>query len=386
MNIIVNALFVRPGINGGTETYCNEICRRWYENSDHSSGTSFTHFCTSRPEWGSADRPGYQFIETGSAQGRVSRIVFEQFRLPRIIKKGSVVFSPGYVGLLSKRHAQVITVHDAYAWTQPEKAGRLRTQYWRLMIPATIRRAKAVIAVSHSTARDLATCLHLSESVIEVVHEAGNHVHRCREDPEVIRSANPDSNGYLLAVGIFKRVKNPERILHSYIEYRERCVASGLRPRDLVLCGRALGSYASALAMHAISIDGIRLLGRVDDASLKSLYMHASGLIFVSLYEGFGLPILEAQELRCPVVTGNCSSMPEVAGKGAIVVPVDDPSAIASAMIQLHDRDIVESLRRDGFENCTGFDWDRSANKTLEILSRAAGVDSQGSLARSGRP
>ncbi len=371
MRLIVNGLFVRPGVNGGTETYCNELCRQWYDGTVTLPDLHVLHYCTVRPSWGAQDKPAYGFVETGAFRSQLTRIAFEQLRLPSRVAAGSIVFNPGYVGLLARRHPQVTTVHDAYAWTQPSSAGRLRGLYWRRLVPATAQRAVAIITVSRSTDRDLRGVAGWPAIPSTVIHEAGDHVHRLQANDGIRRKYELRPQGYFLAVGVFKQIKNPEVLLAVYALYRERCPAHALHPRDLVLCGAIVHGYGRNVAQKAAMIRGVKLAGRIGDSALKDLYQNAAGLLFVSKYEGFGIPILEAQELGCPVVTGDRSSMPEVAGEGALVVPTDDPQAITRAMLRLHDHQTIATLRSVGAQNCRKFAWKIAARQTLEVLQTA---------------
>ncbi|MBI2020069.1 glycosyltransferase family 4 protein, partial [Candidatus Daviesbacteria bacterium] len=116
--------------------------------------------------------------------------------------------------------------------------------------------------------------------------------------------------------------------------------------------------------------DRVKFLGYVADEELPALYSGAQALVFPSLFEGFGLPILEAQASGCPVITSNISSMPDVAGKGAIYVDPYNTDDIVDAMIRVKGKEEREKLIKKGFENIKRFSWEKCAAQTLEVFEQ----------------
>ena len=126
--------------------------------------------------------------------------------------------------------------------------------------------------------------------------------------------------------------------------------------------------------LHASSFVDVVYVGRVDDFELVELYKNSKGLIFPSLYEGFGIPILEAQSFGCPVVTSNVSSMPEVAGEGAILVNPLNVVEIEDAF-QLLAQNKLDSLVSKGYKNSDRFCWSKASKMTLNVLREASSCD-----------
>jgi glycosyltransferase involved in cell wall biosynthesis len=133
------------------------------------------------------------------------------------------------------------------------------------------------------------------------------------------------------------------------------------------LTGFAEGRRAKKIISYAESIKDVICVGRVNDDDLAALYRNSLGLIFVSLYEGFGIPIIEAQSFGCPVVTSNISAMPEVGGNGALIVDPYSVDEIEMALSSLAREDITE-LVREGFKNTLRFSWQAASRSTLDLL------------------
>jgi glycosyltransferase involved in cell wall biosynthesis len=256
-------------------------------------------------------------------------------------------------------------VHDAFAWRHPDSIGKIKSLYWRIFIPLSIARAAQVICVSASTAGDLHDLLKVPRERMRVVHLAGGQLAGIDPAPELGESLGLVSGEYFLAVGVFKKIKNPYMILEAYQHYRTLV----REPKKMVLVGGVFGADAEEILAKAAGIAGVVSAGRASDPELRWLYENSKGLVFVSLYEGFGIPILEAQRLGCPVITATNSSMPEVAGDGAILVSAGDVHGLAHAMERLHDLTFATELAEKGRANEFQFTWAKAAKETLTVLA-----------------
>jgi len=360
----INALHLAWGVNAGTETYLTNVALPWYESRSHE--VRFTLFAQSSPPWWQGERDHFKLVLLPAAKRMWKRIALEQLLLPfSAYKELDLVFHPGYVGSRLARVRQVVTIHDAFAWLFPREIGRARSIYWRTFIPGAARRCVRVIADTRASAADIETFCHISSSNIDVVHLAGGHLDAVVSDGGVLTRLGLSEGEYFHCVGIFKEIKNPWRTLDAYREYRSKCADAN--PKKLVLVGYVGGSSAARIQQTLGADPGVVIAGRIPDAELAALYAHSAGLVFASLYEGFGLPILEAQRLGCPVLTSNRSCMPEVAGDGAILVdPLDVPD-IARGLLALGaggHADLV-ALGRD---NVRRFSWEAASRATFRIV------------------
>jgi glycosyltransferase involved in cell wall biosynthesis len=365
MKVAINALHIKWGVNAGTETYLTNIVLPWYEN--RSSNTSFTMFCSSIPPWWEGEKEHFRIKVYKSGRRLVGRILLEQLLLPLSdYRNYDVIFNPAFVSSIFSGTKQVVTIHDGFAWLFPREIGILRSLYWRIAVPTSARRSFGVIAVSNSTARDIVRFCHIDESKITVIPEGSSHLHRLHQDESILFRNNLSHRSYFLCVGIFKEMKNPWKILQAYLGYCDR-VSDKTKPKNLVLTGAVVGKMGYSILNAFKSTPGVVVVGRANDRELAALYKNSAGLIFPSLYEGFGIPILEAQSLGCPVVTSRISSMPEVAGNAAIYVNHLDVESIRNAMHELHTSN-MDHLIKSGICNSSKFSWAVASKKTMSLF------------------
>ncbi len=266
----------------------------------------------------------------------------------------------------------VVTVHDLGYRYFPEAHTRFQRLYLEWSTRWNAWSARRVIAVSQATAQDLVHFYRTPREKIRVIHEAPPALAPVSEAQvrEVIRRyglARP----YALHVGTLQPRKNLARLLEAYAQLHAR----GPVPWDLALAGGAgwrrprLAEQAQALGVA----ERVHLLGYVPDSDLPGLLCGAHFFVFPSLFEGFGLPVLEAQQMGVPVMCANNSALPEVAGDAAILVDPLDVEALADAMLRLsQDEALRQELIAKGYENVKRFSWEKAARETLAVLEAAA--------------
>lgn len=366
MIIGINALHIRWGVNAGTETYFTNIVRPWYEK--YNGGVKFVMYCNNPPPWWKGETESFKIKIIKWTRKLGYRLFIEQIIFPFTLSNQiEVLFNPGYVCSLHLKVPQVTTIHDGFAWVFPNEIGRARSLYWRGLIPYSARISKIVIAVSNSTADDIVKFCKISKEKIRIIYEGGSHLNEHCTNSSFLIKYKLQSKGFYHCVGIFKDIKNPINILNAFCQFKVNYPSS---TKKLVLAGHASSERAKEILEFAKSIRDVICLGRIDDSELAELYRNSSGLIFPSLYEGFGIPILEAQAFGCPVVTSNVSSMPEVAGKGSISVDPRFVEEIANAFVRLENED-VKNLIKNGYENLTRFSWNTASVDTLRVLCEA---------------
>ncbi len=231
--------------------------------------------------------------------------------------------------------------------------------------------AQHIIAISEATAADLRQLLNVPAAKISVVHLGVDHERWRPEDDgqDEARVATLGLAGlrYLLFVGDADWRKNPDGMFRALALARQ-----SLPDLELVWAGR-LGADRKASLDAALRASGageaVRFVGHVDDEQLRSLYRRALATMFISRAEGFGLPVLEAMSIGCPVITSDCSSMPEITGdRGGWLVDPEDNAAAAAAVVALaEDPTLRAAQRAQGLAQAAFFTQERVANKTLEV-------------------
>ena len=267
----------------------------------------------------------------------------------------------------------VLTVHDLIFRHLPEHHKPLNRWYLNLTMPLYCRRATHIIAISECTRRDLIAAYGLLPEKITVIYEAAD-ARFGPQPPEVVAAARaryglPDR--YLLFVGTIEPRKNLARLLAAF----EVIQAEGLS-EALVIVGKRgwlCGDFFARLEQSSVR-DAVILPGYVPNEDLPAIYAGAQALIFPSLYEGFGLPVLEAMACGTPVVASNASSMPEVGGGAALYFSPTDVEAMVEAIRRLlRDPDLWGSMRMEGLTRAAEFSWRATAARTRTVYDAVLG-------------
>jgi glycosyltransferase involved in cell wall biosynthesis len=264
----------------------------------------------------------------------------------------------------------VLTVHDLIFERLPGHHKPLNRWYLRLTMPLFCRKATHIIAVSECTRRDLTALYGVPAEKITVIPEAadGRFRPQSEESMDLARVSYGLPDRYLLCVGTIEPRKNLTRLLTAW----EPLYVAGEAP-PLVIVGRRgwlNDDFFAALERSPVR-DGVTFPGWVADDDLPAIYAAAEMFLFPSIYEGFGLPVLEAMASGAPVACSNATSIPEVAGDAALSFDPDDTEAIGDALRRgLSDAALRDDLRERGFRRATHFSWERAAKETLALYNR----------------
>ena len=278
---------------------------------------------------------------------------------------------PHYDVPLRFRGPFIATVHDLIHYLFPEYSTKPLTRlYSRVLLNHVARHAARIIAVSENTHVDLVKHFPRAAGRVSVINPAVDD-QMCRPDGGALDAFLAQRNlrsGYLLYVGNLRPSKNTRRLLEAYELYQNNAA----RPYPLVLIGR--NTYGASLRIPP----GVTHFDFVPWEHLRFYYSGASAFVFPSIYEGFGLPPLEAMACGTPVIASTTSSLPEVCGRAARYVNPDSASDIATAMADVAEQ---ASLRGDlvrlGYENVRRFSWESFAQKTFELYERVASAGSR---------
>lgn len=267
-------------------------------------------------------------------------------------------------------YARVTTVHDAIPLVYPRTQPLLTRAVFHTLVRASGRTADIILTMSEASRRDLVRTLHLPMEKIRVTPLAADQTQPSEsvEMLEEVRSRFGVDGSYFLYVGALHPRKNLSRVLQAFT--RVQASAPGAR---LVIAGPP--SWGATDVLREVltrSGDGVVFTGYVSDADLRALYQGALALVFPSIYEGFGLPALEAMALGTPVITSNVSSLPEVVGDAALLVDPLSINEIANAMQRLlEDVQLREEMVQRGLSRSRLFSWDETAKSTLRAYQSA---------------
>jgi len=354
---------------GGTGVYATELIRHLKMASDLSLEV-FDQWNIAR---GNRDR-GARVI-----QG-ITSLFWTHFYFPRLLRtrQYDVLHSPSFVTPFGCPCPSVVTVHDLTYRIFATHFDRSWQVYLRCVMPIILRSASAVICVSEHSKQDLLRYYNVSAKKVYVVYNGIDH---SRFNPG--NRINPDwatrvglNRDYVLHVGALSYRKNIPTLLRAVAQLRSK---GKFGNRQLVLAGPNNPALAGANEVYE-TVEQLDLastvlfLGRVPDEHLPSLYAGASVLAMPSLYEGFGFPVLESMAVGTPVVASNTSSLPEVCGEAAALVPADDADSMAEAIEEiLTNRCRAESLKELGLARAAQFSWERTTRETITIYRAILG-------------
>ncbi len=269
-----------------------------------------------------------------------------------------VFHHPSTIGafIFPMKQKTVQTVFDVIPLKLPETRTLLNRWLYKLFIKPSLRNADAIITISENSKKDICTLLRIPEWKVHVTPLASAYKRPSRAEIARVHKVYNIANPYFICVGTFEPRKNLERVLDAF-------VLSQL-PHHLILVGRR-GWKDDGLFRKLKQLQKVRVLENVPDEHLPALYAGAAALVFASLYEGFGLPVVEAMSCGCPVIASRISSIPEAGGTAAVYVNPFSVESIAHAMRECAGK--RRQLSRKGLKQARKFSWEKTAKLTEQI-------------------
>ena len=304
---------------------------------------------------------------------RLLRIAWEQTLFPLLIRRYhlDLVHSPHYTAPVLTSCTQVVTFHDMTFFLHPEAHLLYKSVFFRSMIPVSARRAHSLIAISQNTRKDILRLFPIDPAKVFTIPYGIASIFRPM--PQEIQSQVLEKYGlpeqFVLYVGNLEPRKNLPLLLRAFSALVQR----GL-PHALVLAGsRGWMDEQVFATLRELNLGHrVFLPGYIPQAELPALYSAASLFLYVSLYEGFGLPVLEAMSCGVPVITSNVASMPEIVGSGGVLIDPTNESELTEAMSRvLMDENLRTRLAREGLERSHLFSWERAAQETLAVYEHS---------------
>ena len=324
---------------------------------------------------------GPRFEPVVESSGNYS--VREQVSVPMSLRRArpSLFHAPHYVVSPLTGVPYVVTIHDCIHLRFPQYLPNRRALlYARTMMGLSARRSRRVLTVSQASKQDILQYLRIPAEKVEVVYNALDErlaTPPTADDLARVRERFLLTSPFILYTGNIKPHKNVDRLLDAYSILRRR----GFEDVKLLIIGEEISKYPNLRRqVHRHQLHSqVRFFGHVPDATLAALYRLASVFVFPSLFEGFGLPPLEAMAAGVPVITSNVSSLPEVVGDAALLIDPMNPSAIADAMARvLGDAALRDQMILKGYERVKHFSWTRSVARTREIYAEVVGERAHG--------
>ncbi|KYO51287.1 hypothetical protein AUP44_09480 [Tistrella mobilis] len=303
-----------------------------------------------------------RIVEVPDFPGRFHRVIWEQTVLPRLARRHGVdlMFSPANAGPVLGNFRKVVTIHDFMYAIIPACVDRQQARFRRVMDRLTVLTADAVIVVSETTAVDFRNRGLWIGNRLHVVPEAAGQGFG-PDDPED-NTLVADHGPFIMMVASVLPHKSPQTVVQAAAELWRR---QGIR--TVIMGTDPYGVLAATLAESGDT--GITRLQRVPTPVLAAHYRRAMCLVIPSEYEGFGLPVLEAQLCGCPVVTTRRGALPEVAGDAALYIEPGDPAGLVAAVSRLSaDQALRAELIARGRLNAERFSWRKAAEQTAAVF------------------
>jgi glycosyltransferase involved in cell wall biosynthesis len=322
------------------------------------------------------------FHNSKSSQGRFpaarevviptsSRLLWDYVGLPIYAWKERIdlLWVPSYVIPWTVTGRAVVSFLDMAYFLMP-KAYRFRdVQYMQRAIPGSLKRAAAVLAISENTRQDIARLFPDVGSKVFVTHLAPSPIYRRIADQKMLTSVREEyglQEPFVFYPGSVSPRKGLSLLLQAFVRlHRERQVSHSL----VITGGRTWGDSGIDSSLKQLPPGQVRILGHVSASILPALYNLADLCVYPSLFEGFGLPVLEAMICGCPVVCSSLTSLPEIAGDAAMLVDPNDVPALADAIFEaLTDPELRSSLIEKGLTRVASFTWENTARETLGVF------------------
>jgi glycosyltransferase involved in cell wall biosynthesis len=303
------------------------------------------------------------------------RLIWEQIALPKLVRRAGVelLHSLHYTRPLVLSCASVVTFHDLTFFLFPELHTRAKRIFFPLTMRFSARQADALLSASESTRRDAIRLLHIPEEKIFTTPLGVNEEFHVISDAAILESCRlryelPDK--FILFVGLLEPRKNLPLLIRAYARLVEI-----ENPPDLVIVGRTGWGYADIMQqIDALDLkEKVHFTGYVPAQDMPIIYNLAQLFVYPSIYEGFGLPPMEAMACGTPVITTDVSAMRDHVGDAGILIPSQDEEALVQAIQEiLHDPDLRKRLSERGRQQAANFTWNRTALETLKVYQYVA--------------
>jgi glycosyltransferase involved in cell wall biosynthesis len=371
MNIAIDATIIREEITG-TGFYITNLINGLVKIDSLNDYYIFGDEENLKKYINIEDKNNFKIIHK-RFKSRIIRVLWEYFIFSFKLKelKIGILHSPNYITPLFKFGFKVIlTIHDLTFLLFPEKYPITKRLLFSKMLPIFIKISDKIIAVSENTKNDLLRFFKIPDNKISVTHESYPEYYNDRIDEErAIEVLNRYGihKEFILFVGMIEPRKNILTLLKAFVELDK------VLDLDLVIIGKK-GWYYKEIEQYIIDIEylklknNIRFTGYVSEQELNCFYKSASMFVYPSLYEGFGLPPLQAMACGTPVITSNISSLPEVVGNAAIKINPDSLEELTESIKLVYgDRDLRELLIKKGLERAALFNLETIAHNTLSV-------------------
>ena len=295
--------------------------------------------------------------------GHFTGYIWEQYELPRFMKNqghGGLLINLANMAPINYKN-KIVTIHDTAPLRHPEWYSWKFATVYKWLLPRVAKSSRIIFSVSAFSKNEIADVLEIDRAKIEVIHGAANQRFSRLKSNET----DIPTQDYILCVASIDPRKNFTRLLEAFSLLDRRNL-------KLIIVGSKSKVFAESTLDKTESLsDQIEFTGHISDERLIELYRHAGLFVYPSLYEGFGLPPLEAMACGCPCVVSDSGSLPEICGEAAVYCDPYDSNDIAAKINQvLSDKNLRQRLIENGHTQARKFNWEKSAQRLLETIKK----------------
>ncbi|MGG0307054.1 glycosyltransferase family 1 protein [Priestia megaterium] len=349
MNIYINGRFLTQNITG-VQRYAIEILKQL--DKEESKACKITVLVPKKSKI-NLKLKNIKVKKIGLLSGHL----WEQLSLP-IHVRGGFLINFCNTGPIFKRK-QLVVIHDTAVHSHPEGFSKKFILWYKILLFFTTKLSEKIVTVSEFSKSEIQKYCKVNKKNIDVIYEGAEHISEINEDNGILRKFNITSKKYVLGVMSFNPNKNFKNLLLASRYLNERDF-------ELVIVGGGNNKVFSQQNISEELKENVKFLGYVTDAELKSLYMNAGCFVFPSIYEGFGIPPLEAMVCGCPVVCSTAASIPEICSEAAVYFDPLEPTEIAEKIkLVMADETLRNRLSKHGIEHSQNYKWSITAKKLL---------------------
>lgn len=345
MNVYINGRFLTQRVTG-VQRFALEIIKRL----DKQTEMAFTILVPSDYE-GNHQFANIDIKKVGNATGHK----WEQLELPRHVKSAPLINFCN-TGPIFKKN-QIVVIHDTAVYSAPSGFSKAFRTWYKTMFTFFKLFSKKVLTISEFSREELIKHLNINTEKIELISEGKEHFDLIQPDEAILSKFDLKKQKYILAVSSMNPNKNFKALVDATTHL-------GDQDFEIVIAG---GTDLKVFNKIDINNESIKQVGYITDEELKALYMNAGCFVFPSIYEGFGLPPLEAMSTGCPVLVSNMGPMPEVSGEAAIYFNPYNSSELAEKIkYVMNDDSVKQDLKEKGLEQARKFSWQTAANQLIQ--------------------